>query len=195
MTGRMKACGRVLLPLVVSLILAVVARAAEEGGNSAEGPSGHIFKWIHFVILAILAVWLFGKVLPPWFRSNAEKISSEITKANAAKSEAERKLQEAAAKLTNLEKEIGEFRRMAEREAAAEVERLKALVQSDAEKIRVAAGAEVEAAEHAARVELKALAAKLAVDGAEKQVADKMTPAIQETMIDNFVQSLQGRPN
>jgi F0F1-type ATP synthase membrane subunit b/b' len=68
-------------------------------------------------------------------------------------------------------------------------------VQSDAEKIRVAAGAEVEAAEHAARVELKALAAKLAVDGAEKQVADKMTPAIQETMIDNFVQSLQGRPN
>lgn len=195
MTGRMKACGRVLLPLVVSLILAVVARAAEEGGNSAGGPLGHIFKWIHFVILAILAVWLFGKVLPPWFRSNAEKISSEITKANAAKSEAERKLQEAAAKLTNLEKEIAEFRRMAEREAAAEVERLKALVQSDAEKIRVAAGAEVEAAEHAARVELKALAAKLAVDGAEKQVADKMTPAIQETMIDNFVQSLQGRPN
>jgi F0F1-type ATP synthase membrane subunit b/b' len=191
----MKACGRVLLPLVVSLILAVAARAAEEGGNSAEGPSGHIFKWIHFVILVILAVWLFGKVLPPWFRSNAEKISSEITKANAAKSEAERKLQEAAAKLANLEKEIGEFRRMAEREAAAEVERLKALVQSDAEKIRVAAGAEVEAAEHAARVELKALAAKLAVDGAEKQVADKMTAAIQETMIDNFVQSLQGRPN
>jgi F-type H+-transporting ATPase subunit b len=195
MTGRMRVCGRVLLPLVVSLVLAVAARAAEEGGNSAEGPMGHIFKWIHFVILAILAVWLFGKVLPPWFRGNAEKISSEITKANAAKSEAERKLQEAAGKLANLEKEIGEFRRMAEREAAAEVERLKALTQSDAEKIRVAAGAEVEAAEHAARVELKALAARLAVDGAEKQVANKMTPAIQETMINNFVQSLQGRPN
>ena len=44
-------------------------------------------------------------------------------------------------------------------------------------------------------MELKALAAKLAVDGAESLVAKQMTPAVQESLISNFVQSLQGRPN
>jgi F0F1-type ATP synthase membrane subunit b/b' len=195
MTPRVKVWMQSLFVAAATLAMSSAVRAAEEGGNSAEGPLGHIFKWIHFAILAVLALWLFGKVLPSWFRGNADKISSAINKANAAKAEAERKLQEATAKLANLEKEIAEFRRVSEREAAAEVERLKALTAADAQKIRAAAGAEAEAAEHAARVELKALAAKLAIDGAEKQVAEQMTPSIQEVMINNFVQSLQGRPN
>jgi F0F1-type ATP synthase membrane subunit b/b' len=195
MSRNLKIVGRIAVSAMMCMAVAAISLAEEEGGNSAEGPVGNIFKWIHFVILAALLYWVFGKLLPPWFRGNAERISSAITKANAAKAEAERKLQEAEGKLANLEKEIAEFRAGAEREGAAEIERLKVLTNSDVEKIRAAAGAEVEAAERAARVELKALAAKLAVDGAEKQVANQMTPAIQEAMIDNFVQSLQGRPN
>jgi len=62
-------------------------------------------------------------------------------------------------------------------------------------KIGTAAKAEIEAAERATRVELKALAAKLAVDGAESLVARQMTPSVQEALISQFVQSLQGRPN
>ena len=195
MSRNLNSVGRIASSAMMYLAVAAMARAAEEGGHTTEGQVGNIFKWIHFVILAALLYWVFGKLLPPWFRGNAERISSAITKANAAKAEAERKLQEAERKLANLEKEIAEFRTGAEHEGAAEIERLKVLTNSDVEKIRVAAGAEVEAAERAARVELKALAAKLAVDGAEKQVANQMTPAIQEAMIDNFVQSLQGRPN
>jgi F0F1-type ATP synthase membrane subunit b/b' len=63
------------------------------------------------------------------------------------------------------------------------------------EKIGTAAKAEMEAAERAARVELKVLAAELAVDGAESLVARQMTPSVQEALINQFVQSLQGRPN
>ena len=58
-----------------------------------------------------------------------------------------------------------------------------------------AAKAEMEAAERAARMELKELAAKLAVDGAESLVAQQMTPALQQAMISSFVQSLERRPN
>jgi F0F1-type ATP synthase membrane subunit b/b' len=72
---------------------------------------------------------------------------------------------------------------------------LRNATQLDVEKIRIAAKAEIEAAERAARVELKELAAKLAVDGAESLVTKQMTPAVQEAMINSFVQSLQGRPN
>jgi F0F1-type ATP synthase membrane subunit b/b' len=69
------------------------------------------------------------------------------------------------------------------------------MARSDVEKIRLAAKAEIEAAERAARVELKALAAKLAVDRAESLVTKQMTPALQEAMINHFVQSLERRPN
>jgi F-type H+-transporting ATPase subunit b len=184
-----------LFVCALGLFSAAAAIAAEEGGSSAEHSSEMIFKWIHFAILAGLLYWVFGKLLPPMFRRNADTISSAITKATVAKVEAERKLQEAATKMSNLEREIAEFRAQAQRDAAAEVERLRGATVLDVEKIRAAAKAEIEAAERAARVELKELAARLAVDGAESLVAKQMTPAVQEAMISSFVQSLQGRPN
>ena len=194
----MKHARSVYYSLVVwafGLFSAVAAFGAEEGGNAAGQSLGMIFKWIHFVILAGLVYWVFGKLLPPVFRRNADNISSAITKATTAKVEAERKLQEAVTKMGNLEREIAEFRVQAQRDAAAEVDRLRGATVLDVEKIRAAAKAEMEAAERAARVELKELAAKLAVDGAESLVAKQMTPAVQEAMISSFVQSLQGRPN
>jgi F0F1-type ATP synthase membrane subunit b/b' len=111
------------------------------------------------------------------------------------KAEAEKQLQEAMAKLASLEQEMGVFREQAKKDAAAELERLRAVAKADAEKIGLAAKAEIEAAERAARVELKELAAKLAMDRAESLVAKELTPAVQESMLNEFVQSLQGRPN
>jgi len=186
---------RVLLAAIVLLSSGALARAAEEGGSAAEGPVGTVFKWIHFVILAGLAYWVFAKLLPPVFRRNADNISAAIAKATAAKAEADKKLQDAATKLTNLEKEIAEFRAIAQREASTEIARLRLITKGDVEKIGLAAKAEIEAAERAARVELKALAAKLAVDGAESLLAKQMTPSVQEALISQFMQSLQGRPN
>ena len=181
--------------LLVLLFAVASAHAAEEGGNAATEGANEIFKWINFAIVAGLISWVFLKLTPPFFRKNAEAISSAITKATAARAEADRQMKEAAFKMASLDKEIKEFRAIAEREAKAEAERLKNSTQNDAAKIVLAAKAEIAAAERAARAELKALAAKLAVDGAESLVAQQMSPAVQETLIHNFVQSMQGRPN
>jgi F-type H+-transporting ATPase subunit b len=183
--------------LTAAAILAftAVTAFAEEGGSPANQPIGLKFKWIHFVMIALGLLWLFGKVLPPIFRGNAESISAAIAKATAARAEADRQMKEAAFKMASLDKEIKEFRATAEREAKAEAERLKNSTQNDAAKIVLAAKAEIAAAERAARAELKVLAAKLAVDGAESLVVQQMSPAVQETLIHNFVQSMQGRPN
>jgi F-type H+-transporting ATPase subunit b len=186
---------RGFVSMVVFLALTAVSLAAEEGASPAESATGQIFKWIHFVILVVIAYWLFTKVLPPYIRRNADKISEAITKATGAKAEAERQLKEAATKLASLEHEVALFRDQAQKDAAAEYDRLRGMTKIEIEKVSIAAKAEIEAAERAARVELKALAAKLAVDRAESLVAGQMTPAVQEAMINNFVQSLQGRPN
>jgi F-type H+-transporting ATPase subunit b len=186
---------RGVLPAVMGLAFRTLAHAAEEGGNPAEQSVGNAFKWIHFLILAIVLYWLFTKVLPPVFRRNADTISAAIARSTAAKLEAERQLKEAAAKLASLEQEVTQFRGLAQKEAAAEIDRLRAMTKIDIEKVGLAAKTEIEAAERAARVELKALAAKLSVDRAESLVAKQMTPAVQEAMINSFVNSLQRRPN
>ena len=173
--------------------LAAAAYAAEEGGANAA--PAELFKWINFAIVAAALIWVFGKVLPAKFRANAEEISSAITKATAAKAEADRKLRDAEQRLARLEQEVRGLREEAQKEAAAEAERIRALAKSDAEKISLAAKAEIEAAERAARIELKALAANLAVDRAESLLARQLNPQTQQALIAGFVKTLQGSPN
>ena len=179
----------------ILLFIAAAARAAEENGANAAAVPTELFKWINFAIVAAAFLWIFGKLLPPKFRANAEKISSTITKATAAKAEADRKLQDAEQRLARLEDEVRGLREEAQKEAAAEADRIRALAESDAEKIAIAANAEIAAAERAARIELKALAARLAVDGAESLLAKQLTPQAQDALITGFVKILQGSPN
>jgi len=181
--------------LLLLFFAAMSAHAAEEGGNAATERANEIFKWINFAIVAGVIVWVFLKLTPPFFRKNAETISSAITKATAAKAEADRQLREAEEKLARLEQEVTQLRATAQREAAAEAERLRAIMQSDIQRVRLAAKAEIEAAERAARLELKVITANLAVDGAESLLEKELTPQAQETLVAAFVQSLEGRPN
>ena len=181
-------------PLVV-LLAALSAHAAEESSNSTTERANEIFKWINFAIVAGLIAWVFLKLTPPFFRKNAENINSAITKATAAKTEADRQLREAEQKLARLEQEVAQLRATAQREAAAEAERLRAITQSDIQKVGLAGKAEIEASERAARLELKAIAANLAVDGAESLLVKELTPKAQESLVAAFVKSLEGRPN
>ena len=87
------------------------------------------------------------------------------------------------------------MRATAQRESAAEADRIRDLTVTDQQKIAEAGKAEVVAAERAARLELKALAANLAVSGAESLLVKQLTPAAQEALINNFVKTLDGRPN
>ena len=185
----------ILVIAVVALLASASAFAAEEKGNPAVESATQIFKWINFAILVAGLCWLFGKYLPPKFRRQADAISSGITSATSAKAAADAQLREAEARLANLEKEVAEIRASAEKEGAAEVDRLRAATVTDKEKIAAAAKAEIEAAERAARVELKALAANLAVDGAESLLVKQLTAKAQESLIGDFVKSLEGRPN
>jgi F-type H+-transporting ATPase subunit b len=181
--------------LMILLLGAISAHAVEEGGNTATERANEIFKWINFAIVAGLIAWVFLKLTPPFFRKNAETISSAISKATAAKAEADRQLREAEEKLARLEQEVTQLRATAQTEMIAEAERLKAITQSDIQKVGLAAKEEMEAAVRAARLELKTIAANLAVDGAESLLAEELTPQVQESLVAAFVKSLEGRPN
>jgi F-type H+-transporting ATPase subunit b len=179
----------------VSTLLLVAITAHAEEASASQQATENLFKWINFALVAGVIAWLCLKKGPAFFAGRAEAISSAIQKSTEAKKLADQHLSDAEAKLQNLEKEVAELRASAQRESAAESERIRNLTQSDAQKIDVAAKAEIAAAERAARLELKALAANLAVNGAESLLAQQLTPAAQESLINNFVKTLDGRPN
>lgn len=181
--------------VLTALFLTLTAHAAEEGGAVGAETATEIFKWINFALVAGALLWVCLKKAPGFFRGRTEAISSAITKAGSTKAAADAQLREAETKLANLDKEVAELRVFAEREAAAEVERIRLATRSDLEKIAAAAKAEIEAAERAARLELKSLAAKLAVDGAEALLVKQLNAQAQAGLISNFVKSLQGMPN
>lgn len=184
-----------LSAVIAALFLTLTAHAAEEGGAGGEETATEIFKWINFAIVAGALLWVCLKKAPAFFRGRAEAISSAITKAGSTKASADAQVREAETKLANLDKEVAELRASAEREAAAEVERIRLATRWDLEKIAAAAKAEVEAAERAARLELKAVAAKLAVDAAEALLVKQLSAQAQAGLISNFVESLEGMPN
>jgi F-type H+-transporting ATPase subunit b len=176
------------------LFCASLAAAAEEGAKPADHTT-ELFKWINFVFVIVIIVWVFRKYAAPAFRANATGISSAIAKATAVKAEADGQLADAESRLARLDQEIAAMRIAAEKEAAEDAARIKEMAKSDSEKISLAAKAEIEAAERAARMELKALAGKLAVDGAESLLVKQLTAQAQESLVSGFVASLEGRPN
>jgi F-type H+-transporting ATPase subunit b len=180
--------------LLFTLLLVVASARAEEAGGTGDW-ANELFKWINFAVFFGFLIWLALKNGPAFFKGRADVISSEIQKATAAKSAAEKQLKEAETKLANLEQEVAQLRETAKRESAAEADRIRNLTRADAQKIDAAANAEVDAAERAARLELKALAANLAVDGAQTLLESQLTPSAQESLIKSFVKSLEGRPN
>jgi F-type H+-transporting ATPase subunit b len=190
---------RLLLSVAFCVLLlggAASARGADEKESNSSGEGiTKVFKWINFAIVAGGLVYLCVKRGPAFFRGRAEKIGAAIAQAAAVKAEADRQLQDAQTRLRGIDQEVGSLRIAAGRDAAAEAERVRAITRVEIEKVHFAASAEIEAAERAARLELKVLAAKLAVDGAESLLAKQLTPKAQEALVNAFVLNLAGRPN
>ena len=183
------------IPILAMLLAAAGAHAAEEGGNATTQRATELFKWINFAIVALALIWVFARALPAKFRQNADNISSAIAKATVAKAEADRLMSDAEARLVRMPQEIAELRASAQREGAAEAERIRGVTRNDIEKVSLAAKAEIEAAERAARLRLRVIAANRAVDGAQSLLAKELTPKTQESLVNSFVESLEARPN
>ena len=89
---------------------------------------------------------------------------------SVASAEAARRLGEIEARLARLDSEVSGIKTAAEREAAAEEERIRAAAEDDKRKVVDAAEAEIAAIARTARHELKNFAASLAVDIATRKI-------------------------
>lgn len=143
---------------------------------------------LNFTVIAALIIWAGRKFLPGIFRDRTSAIQKAMQEAQKASAEARQKLAEIEARLQKLDLEIARMRDTAEAEGLVEEKRIKAAAEEDARKIIASAEQEIAAAAKAARRQLTAHAADLAVGLAQKQI--HVDAATDQALVRNFADEL-----
>jgi F-type H+-transporting ATPase subunit b len=141
-----------------------------------------LFRWINFIILAVVLYVVLSKVLPRALQDHRQKIRQAIDEAKASRAEAQRLLQENQQKTANLQLELTQLQQQAAQEREAMARRMEAEAQQLAARIVAQARLEVERATERARQSLRGEAAALTVQIAEeilrREVRDEDNQAI-----------------
>jgi F0F1-type ATP synthase membrane subunit b/b' len=173
----------------VSFVLPVLAQ--EEAPSPADSATGYVFRWLNLALVLGAIIWALGKFGGPYFRASAQAIKESIHGAAAGRAAVEKELNEVTKQLAGLDAEVQELRRAAARESVSEGERLRELARSEAEKIARAAAAEINAAERAARQQLRILAARLAAERAAALVRQRMNAAVEQSLFGAFLGEIE----
>jgi F-type H+-transporting ATPase subunit b len=177
---------------VLILFLVALPVFAAEGAepDPADSTAGVIFRWLNFLIVFGGIGYLVASKGGAFFRGNAKEIAASIVEATAVKAEADRELREVEVKIAHLNQDVAEMRAEAQRNWAAEAERLYKSGLTEIEKINQAARGELAASERAAQQEVREIAASLAVERAAALVSSKMNSEIRARMFQSFLSEL-----
>ena len=143
---------------------------------------------LNFAVIAAVIIWAGFKYLPGMFRERSTAIQKAMQEAQMASEEARRRLADIESRLMKLDVEIAMMRDAAEKEGVAEEARIQAAAEEDARKIVASAEQEIAAAVKAARRQLTAYAADLAVGLARKQI--RVDAATDQALVRNFAGQL-----
>ncbi len=172
--------------VLLILLLAAVGVSAQEKTEE----SNEVWKWANFAILSVGLGYLVAKTLPPFFRSRTAEIQKGISEAQKIKREAEARASEMDARLASLSAEIDKFRLNARTEMEQEDARLRDETSRHLQKLQLQAEQEIETLGKLARRELKAYAAKLALDLAEQRIRTRLDAAAGNGLVEDFVKDL-----
>jgi F-type H+-transporting ATPase subunit b len=125
---------------------------------------------LNFAVIFFAIAGLLRKMLPGYFQGRTATIQKGIEEARKMSEEARLRLTDVEGRLSRLDTEIAGMKKEAEENAKAEEQRLLAAGEEERRRIVASAEQEIEMAANAARRELKAYVAELAVELAEKKI-------------------------
>lgn len=167
--------------------------ATHEGEGEDHGQDWTLWKWANFAVLVGALGYFMYKKAGSFFRSRTEEIQRAIEEATRLKKEADERVAEAEARLARLTAEVESLRKESSKEMAAESDRLRREAEQQIAKIRAQAEQEIAAAAKASRQELKAYSAEVALELAEQKIRHRLTPEVDQSLIDSFVADLDRR--
>ena len=174
---------------------AFIALASDASGEHGGGDPHLTNKIINFAILAAGLGYVVVKTLVPALKGQQRDILAKLNQASKRAEEAAAQAAEMDQKLAGLSAEVQAIRDAAHREMQAEAARIEKETADQIEKIRHASDAELASAVKAARQELKAYSAQLAVDLARNKIAASLDDAAQARLISVFAGQLSAGPD
>jgi F-type H+-transporting ATPase subunit b len=175
---------------VTRLIFFALCAAAVLRADEAPNEKDITLESINFAILLIAILYFSAKALPPFFKSRAGEIQKGIEEARQIRMEAEKRAKEVEAKMARLGAEIDKFRAQAQSEMEQEGSRIREETARHIQKLGQQAETEIATAGKLARRELQAYAARLSLDLAEQRVKERLTPPVENGLIEDFVSDL-----
>jgi len=153
----------------------------------------HITAWklANFILLAGGLGYLIYKKGGAFFRARSEQIRKGIAEAARFKEEAEARYADIEQRLAGLTAEIEHLRKTAREESAAEGERVRLETERNLKKIQAQAEQEIASASKAARQDLRAYSAELAIRLAEQRIRARMTAEIEDQLVASTIAELQ----
>jgi F-type H+-transporting ATPase subunit b len=144
-----------------------------------------IFEGINFAIIFLVIAIPLGKMLPKMIRKRSQTLQHDIQSAREATADAKTRLSAVEVKLAGLDEEIQKIRLQVEHESLEDEVRVKAAMKEESARIVSSAEQELTAAATQVKRGLRAFAANLAVEQAEKQLA--LTPETDSALIAEFI--------
>jgi F-type H+-transporting ATPase subunit b len=185
-----------IIPFLAVIAILLVATIAAASGGGEHHPDGAAqlkdlgWRVLNFAVLLGILFWALKKAnVKGSLADRQAQIEKNLTEAREAREAAEAKLKEYVGKLEKANQEVDELRLAMLKEAEAEKQRIIAEAQISAAKVAAQA---VQAADQEvlkARTELRAEAAKLAVELA----AGKLTGSVVQADHDRLVQDYLGK--
>lgn len=186
---------RHLRNLMITLLIALALPALALAASDAHADSGAILKdfiWrcVNFAVMAGLLAYFVSKPIRNGLQNRRAEIEKTLADAASARDAAEAKAREYQEKLAKASAEIESIYAAIRREGELERDKILASARDMAAKIEQEADAKAASAVARARTELRAEAARLAVELAEELLAKSVTAADQKRLIDEYMQKV-----
>jgi F-type H+-transporting ATPase subunit b len=178
------------LALMVLPVLALAAGGGEHQVDSGVLIKDFIWRCINFAIMAGVIGYFAIKPIRNGLQGRRAEIEKALHNAVAAREAAEAKSREFQEKLAKAAAEIETIYAAIRREGELERDKILASAREMAVKIEQEADAKAASAVARARVELRAEAARLAVELAEELLGKNVTAADQKRLVDEYMQKV-----
>jgi F-type H+-transporting ATPase subunit b len=189
---------RLILTLALALAAAPAPGFAQETGHEKaaahenKDESGlEIWKWVNFLLLAGGLGYLINKNAGPFFAARSAAIRKDLEDSLRQRQEAEASVADVNRRLATLESQIAAVRADSERDLKAGAERIASQTADDLARIRAQAAQDIANAGKHARTELKQYSASLALQLAEQKVRTRITPRVEDDLVESFVRDLK----
>jgi F-type H+-transporting ATPase subunit b len=176
--------------------------AGHEGGH--HGPAMKLFgkeygnggaflvQLLNFIIYGAALFFLLKGALSAMFKSRKEELETLLSQAEKDKAEGEAQMKAMDAKMSGLESEMAGILDKAKADAESEKQRVLEAARAEATVILTQAQAEIGFQKRQAELELRALVAELAVEGAAKRLEAKLQGPEAGKAVDRAIQQIGG---